>query len=453
MLSLLHLSLSRPCALVGIPDQLPKLLLLFKQQQFAQCEIVFLLTTGTMLLLLAALAVTMATKAVNDIAQYGRKLGGGLYGNKARQKVLADTLNALSDPEKRAKYHEVAKKNLARWAKESAGESKEKDSSSQEDTCDKTENTKKGGMICQVIQGDWGEVTHKLTKQYGKTFAVLNMANAYCAGGGYTEGMAAQEENMFRRTDCHFSITKKEFDQKANRYTPAMTYLINGKNGKVELDTHSPRVELDTHSPRVCLRGPELPGDANAENYKWLDASEIFPFYELRSAAVDLRGICVQDYDKEVAPDMRKRIKAQLDTLIEHKVRHVVLSAFGCGAFANPAYNVAHLYREALMQKHKDFDVVAFAVYYPGYGPDNFTPFQQVFKDFPENRNFSRYEGKLAEAEPLLRRAVQGFDKTLGTEHQSTRISVRRVADLLEQRGKLVEARALTQGEQKVDAL
>ena len=50
-------------------------------------------------------------------------------------------------------------------------------------------------------------MTQKLTKVYGETFAVLNMANAYFPGGGYDEGMPAQEENMFRRTDCHFAVT------------------------------------------------------------------------------------------------------------------------------------------------------------------------------------------------------------------------------------------------------
>jgi hypothetical protein len=31
----------------------------------------------------------------------------------------------------------------------------------------------------QVLSGDWGAVTLKLTQAYGKCFAVLNMANAY----------------------------------------------------------------------------------------------------------------------------------------------------------------------------------------------------------------------------------------------------------------------------------
>ena len=54
--------------------------------------------------------------------------------------------------------------------------------------------------VCSVIvsSGDWGEVTARMTKEHGTTFASLNMANAYGPGGGYHMGMVAQEENMFR---------------------------------------------------------------------------------------------------------------------------------------------------------------------------------------------------------------------------------------------------------------
>ena len=41
--------------------------------------------------------------------------------------------------------------------------------------------------------------------------------------------------------------------------------------------------------------------------------------------------------------------------------------------------------REAveLWKRHAgDFDVIAFGIFNAGYGPDNFTPFQQAFADF-----------------------------------------------------------------------
>lgn len=59
---------------------------------------------------------------------------------------------------------------------------------------------------------------------------------------------------------------------------------------------------------------------------------QVFPFYEMRAAADDLRG--GQRFD---SASMRKKVAAQFDTLQEHGIRHTVLSAFGCGAFGNPA--------------------------------------------------------------------------------------------------------------------
>ena len=78
---------------------------------------------------------------------------------------------------------------------------------------------------------------------------------------------------------------------------------------------------------------------------------------------------------------MTARIAAQLDTLIENDVKHAVLGAFGCGAFGNPARQVAEIYREQISQRSASFSVIAFAIFHPGYGPDNYTPFKEVFAE------------------------------------------------------------------------
>jgi nicotinic acid mononucleotide adenylyltransferase len=112
--------------------------------------------------------------------------------------------------------------------------------------------------------------------------------------------------------------------------------------------------------------------------YPWLADDEVFPFYELRAAAVDLRGD--QAFD---ANEAARRVAAQLDTLVEHGVRHAVLSAFGCGSFRNPADQVACIYRQELLKRATQFDVIAFAIFDAGYGPDNFMPFTIVFGGWP----------------------------------------------------------------------
>ena len=80
------------------------------------------------------------------------------------------------------------------------------------------------------------------------------------------------------------------------------------------------------------------------------------------------------------AEDARRRIRAQVDTLREAGVRHVVFGAFGCGAFENPADKVAAIYRDELHNAAAAFDVVAFAIFHAGYGPGNHAPFAQAFE-------------------------------------------------------------------------
>jgi hypothetical protein len=205
-----------------------------------------------------------------------------------------------------------------------------------------------------------------MTKVHGTCFAALNMANAFVPGGAYVQGAAAQEENMFRRTDCHFHVGPGEYDASLDRYVPEMTSLLSAEKGRVYLDS--------TH-PRVCIRGPEDRSRPDL-GYAWLPDDEVFPFFELRAAAQDLR-----DASRFSESNARQRIAAQLDTLVDQEVDHAVLGAFGCGAFLNPAQRVAEIYRDEIQKRQHNFCVIAFAIYNAGYGPDNYTPFQQVFSD------------------------------------------------------------------------
>jgi len=260
-----------------------------------------------------------------------------------RREVLRETIAAFERAEPGDRYHRLAKSNLDRWRAE--------------------QPAPKPGFRIEVYPDDWGTVTAELTRRYGTCFAVLNMANAYKPGGAYVEGAIAQEENMFRRTDCHFRIGDQEMDRETGRYRPEMTRLLTAQDGAVY---------LDVEHPRVCIRGPEDRQRADL-GYPWLVDEDVFPFFELRAAAQDLRG------GIPFSPqEARKRIAVQLDTLQAAGLRHAVLSAFGCGAFQNPAEQVAEIYGDEIALRREAFDVIAFAVYWAGYGRDNFTPFQSL---------------------------------------------------------------------------
>jgi len=94
-----------------------------------------------------------------------------------RQYVLLETLGALEQASATARYHELALRNLQRWAQQARS------------SPPAGETPAGGACAVLVLPGDWGEVTLELTRRYGTLFASLNMANAYGPGGGYTHGM------------------------------------------------------------------------------------------------------------------------------------------------------------------------------------------------------------------------------------------------------------------------
>jgi hypothetical protein len=275
-----------------------------------------------------------------------------------------------------------------------------------------------------VFEYDWGLVGEALTFSFGKKFAILNMANATVFGGGYSHGSAAQEEDMFRRTNVVLYKEGTRLDGTslgvALKYEDGMSKLIDGLEGHVGLNEG------------VCFR------DIEAHRYAFLPRERIFPFFELRSAAenitlnedaknadklriatanqdfIDLLhayytsideledikydipvineeytklfGDIDEDDFKEIIFytfgyyfDLKKKITAQLQTLKDAKIRHVVLSAFGCGAFHNPPHIVAECYRRVIESYKSDFDVIAFAI----IGEENFSTFRNIL--MPQN--------------------------------------------------------------------
>jgi len=203
--------------------------------------------------------------------------------------------------------------------------------------------------VYTVMELDWGVCTQRLTRLYGEVFAVLNFANAYHPRGGYQHGSGAQEENMMRRTNLHFELKPVQMDPRTRQYTPEVSKVLNAENKDGLIHMHWDKDSLD-----VVFRGPE------EHNYETLGADEFFPFAELRGAALDRRHSTLTE--SEVESDCSRRIRAQLNTLIQNQIRHVVLGAFGCGVFGHDPWTVASIYVEEIKAVRSHFDVIAFAI-------------------------------------------------------------------------------------------
>jgi len=209
--------------------------------------------------------------------------------------------------------------------------------------------------VIYIEEMDCLRMAKYLTLMYGKNFAVLNFANAHYPGGGVKRGAGAQEENIFRRTDCYDSIPVSDcLSATKDRYTQRMVSLLEAENGVVY---------IDTQHLRVCTRDEENIGYSNL-GYKYLTPSEFFSFIELRAAAVNMGNdeMKMQYAGAKFEVECVRRIEAQFKTLIDNNVRHVVLGAFGCGAFGNRPQIVANAYMTLITKYQKFFDVIAFPI-------------------------------------------------------------------------------------------
>jgi hypothetical protein len=301
--------------------------------------------------------------------------------HRQRSKIYQQTKRILETKEDRLR--ELANLNMAIWEKMSADSNNDKLLTSES----------KLRMNVYLVSEDTLDCAQRLTMLYGKTFAVLNMANAFRIGGGYLGGSGAQEENIFRRTSVSFEIEDYHINPKDPRhYAEEMTNLINA-------DDANDFVYMNTNWS-VCFRKSERFAPGNIQGYDFMASSEVFPFYELRSAALNKNALMSEIkknvvYSKEqwwssfvsvhmdeqkIKVDTVRRIRAQLNTCRMFGVRHVVLSAFGCGAFGQDPSMVAEVYKELLINEfYESFDVVAFAIYYAGFGEDNYKVFVQQF--------------------------------------------------------------------------
>ena len=117
-------------------------------------------------------------------------------------------------------------------------------------------------------------------------------------------------------------------------------------------------------------------------SFLFVDPDEIFPFYELRAAAPELPGLVVNwedgAYVREYQENLRRRIGAQLDTLILNGVPRAILGAWGCGCFKNDPHRVALTYRQEIEKRAAFFEHLVFPILSVRYSETaNF----QVFKE------------------------------------------------------------------------
>jgi uncharacterized protein (TIGR02452 family) len=177
---------------------------------------------------------------------------------------------------------------------------------------------------------------------------LLNMASDICPGGGSKRGSKAQEEDICRRTTLYPTLL-----QQHPRYPLAHDNIIYSPNVKVVKDGAYSRYHPASFT--------NIAGIVSAAAIRRPTLSE---FGELSQGDYDL---------------LKNKIRMVLEVFEYAKMDHIVLGAWGCGAFCNPPRQVAAAFYEILQDFY--FENVTFAIIYPwARDKANFDVFSSVFK-------------------------------------------------------------------------
>ena len=192
-----------------------------------------------------------------------------------------------------------------------------------------------------------------------RSVCILNMANAELAGGGFKHGARAQEEALCYRSSLFFTLKPRYYPipEAGAIYSPkVMVFRESQKDGHDLMDLRDPAalpVVSAVSVAAVCL--PSLVTTTGG------------------------RKTYRSDKDRKL---MMAKMRVILRTACRNRHRNIVLGAFGCGAFANPAEEVAVMWKVVLQEQEFQagwFEHVLFAVMdIPG--SNNFRIFRQALE-------------------------------------------------------------------------
>ena len=203
--------------------------------------------------------------------------------------------------------------------------------------------------------------------------AMLNLADLYTPGGLVEYGSGAQEENLCRRSNLILSLY--QFSQARIRQYPDL--------GLVQ---HADQYPMDERNGGVYsgivtfFRGPESDGSLLEEKPYNIPVISVAA---LSGPRIGSDGMMLPQETEITLEKMRTIFRIGMANFHDS----LVLSAMGCGAFANPPAHIAKLFHQVIEEDEfkNAFRLIEFAIldsYRTGlrHNPDgNLLPFQREF--------------------------------------------------------------------------
>lgn len=180
----------------------------------------------------------------------------------------------------------------------------------------------------------------KVQKEFNWKPLVLNMASAWCPGGGWRKGAEAQEECMFYQTLLCAHLATVHQGRRVGPYLKASEVV------------YSPTVP-------VLRDGPET--DYTPLKSKDRMYIDVLSVPAVRHPALKNGStVYARESDHKL---MQIKVNAIFEVARKYGYKELILGALGCGAYGNPAPVVLEMFRDALKVYGQYFTDIVFAVY------------------------------------------------------------------------------------------
>lgn len=180
---------------------------------------------------------------------------------------------------------------------------------------------------------------------------VLNMASDFKPGGGCRSGAQAQEEQCCYRSNYLVSLDSK-YRRTETAATAAASASKNDNDSATSESacTSSSIVKYPWKNPgtAVVSQGVTIFRESKQNNYAFLKRKEYFSVDFVAMSALRKPTLVKNNYTAQDRKTMFEKIEGmfKLATLYGHTC--LLLSAFGCGAFANPPEEVAKIFSSVI---------------------------------------------------------------------------------------------------------
>lgn len=196
---------------------------------------------------------------------------------------------------------------------------------------------------------------------------VLNMASYKNPGGGVIRGSAAQEENIFRRSNLFESLYQYIYycDQ----------YGIIKKTEQYPLPFYGGIYSKDV----TVFRG--------SENNGYYLLGTPFQTNIISVSAIKRPELKNGEMNSSDILKMKNKIRTIFQVAFSHSHENLVLSAFGCGSYGNPPEQIAKIFKDVIDNDFNGcFKKIVFSIFddhntYKEHNPDgNLKPFKKIFE-------------------------------------------------------------------------